>query len=142
MKALKITSDLLEIQKIRTFLRKSLKEVNITEEDVFFVELSLLEMCINVMSYAYPEDKGDISLKIWQEDEKIFFEIRDWGVPFNPRKSKVPNIHEIIKEGRKGGLGIFLSRTFMDGFNYRRENDQNVLVMFKKIGSVNDSGSV
>jgi anti-sigma regulatory factor (Ser/Thr protein kinase) len=30
-----------------------------------------------------------------------------------------------------GGLGIFLARKLMDGFLYRREDDQNVLVMYK-----------
>jgi len=142
MKELKITNELLEIQKIRAFLKENLKNTDLSAEEYFFVELSLLEMCINVMSYAYPEEKGDISLKIWQKEKKVFFEIRDWGVPFNPKKSRAPNIEEIIRDGKKGGLGIFLSRTFMDGFTYKRENGQNILTMYKKISDVKDSGSV
>jgi sigma-B regulation protein RsbU (phosphoserine phosphatase) len=72
-------------------------------------------------------------LKTWQDDEKIFFEIRDSGIPFDPRTLKKPDIKEIIRSERKGGFGVFLSRTFMDGFDYKRENNRNVLTIYKII---------
>ena len=133
MNTLKVTGDLAEVEKIRTFLRENLQLLNLSNDAYYLIELSLLEICINIARYAYPEDKGEISLKIWQQQGRLFFEIRDWGIPFNPRKSKKPNIEEIIMKGKKGGLGIFISRKLMDGFNYKRENKQNVLTMYKKI---------
>jgi len=133
MNTLKITGDLAEVKKIRTFLIENLQELNLSENAYYQIELSLLEICINIARYAYPEDKGEISLKIWQQQEKLYFEIRDWGIPFNPRKSKKPDIEEIIRKGKKGGLGIFISRNLMDGFDYKRENKQNVLTMYKRI---------
>ena len=133
MNTLKVTGDLAEVEKIRTFLRENLQLLNLSNDAYYLIELSLLEICINIARYAYPEDKGEISLKIWQQQGRLFFEIKDWGIPFNPRKSKKPNIEEIIMKGKKGGLGIFISRKLMDGFNYKRENKQNVLTMYKKI---------
>lgn len=133
MNTLKVTGDLAEVEKIRTFLRKNLQALNLSDRAYYLIELSLLEICINIVKYAYPEDKGEISLKIWQQQEKLFFEIRDWGIPFNPRKSKKPDIEEIIRKGKEGGLGIFISRKLMDGFDYKRENKQNVLTMYKRI---------
>lgn len=133
MNTLKVTGDLAEVEKIRTFLRENLQALNLSDKAYYLIELSLLEICINIVRYAYPEDKGEISLKIWQQQEKLFFEIRDWGIPFNPRKSKKPDIEEIIRKGKKGGLGIFISRKLMDGFDYKRENKQNVLTMYKRI---------
>jgi len=133
MNTLKVTGDLAEVEKIRTFLRENLQALNLSDKAYYLIELSLLEICINIVKYAYPEDKGEISLKIWQQQEKLFFEIRDWGIPFNPRKSRKPDIEEIIRKGKKGGLGIFISRNLMDGFDYKRENKQNVLTMYKRI---------
>jgi serine/threonine-protein kinase RsbW len=133
MNTLKITGGLAEAEKIRTFLRENLQALNLSDNAYYQIELSLLEICINIVRYAYPEDEGEISLKIWQQQEKLFFEIRDWGIPFNPRKSKKPDIEEIIRKGKKGGLGIFISRKLMDGFDYKRENEQNVLTMYKRI---------
>ncbi len=134
MKTLKITNELAELDKMRGFLKDSLKGLDISEKDYFKIELALLEICINIIRYAYPQQKGEISLKTWQDDGKVFIEIRDKGVPFDPRTLKKPDVKELIRSEKQGGLGIFLSRTFMDGFDYRREDDQNVLTIYKIIG--------
>jgi sigma-B regulation protein RsbU (phosphoserine phosphatase) len=132
-RTLKMENDLADLDKIRDFLKKNLSGLNISDKDYFKIELSLLEICINIIRYAYPLKQGEILLKTWQDDEKIFFEIRDSGIPFDPRTLKKPDIKEIIRSERKGGFGVFLSRTFMDGFDYKRENNQNVLTIYKII---------
>lgn len=132
-RTLKMENDLADLDKIRDFLKRNLSGLNISDKDYFKIELALLEICINIIRYAYPLKRGEILLKTWQDDEKIFFEIRDSGIPFDPKTLKKPDIKEIIKSERKGGFGVFLSRSFMDGFDYRRENDQNVLTIYKII---------
>jgi sigma-B regulation protein RsbU (phosphoserine phosphatase) len=132
-RTLKMENDLADLDKIRDFLKKNLSGLNISDKDYFKIELSLLEICINIIRYAYPLKQGEILLKTWQDDEKIFFEIRDSGIPFDPRTLKKPDIKEIIRSERKGGFGVFLSRTFMDGFDYKRENNKNVLTIYKII---------
>ncbi len=133
MKSLRVKSELKAVEKIRSFLREVLSSAALSEEAYYLIELSLLEMCINIVRYAYPQGKGDIRLKVWLSEGKVFFEIRDKGIPFDPRKVEPPDVENMATEGRAGGLGIFLSRTLMDGFDYRREGDENVLTMFKKI---------
>jgi len=86
--------------------------------------------------------REDIVLKIWEQEKKIYFEIRDWGIPFDPRDAKEPDIQEMINQGQTGGLGIFLSRQLMNGFEYRREDEQNVLVMHKTIQEIKALESV
>jgi anti-sigma regulatory factor (Ser/Thr protein kinase) len=137
-----VKSELIEIDKVRNFLEKTLKSLDLSEEAYYLIELSLLEMCINIVRYAYPEEKGDIFLKIWKQDKKIFFEIRDWGIPFDPRESPDPDIQEMVNQGQTGGLGIFLSRQLMNGFEYRREDDQNILIMHKSIEEIKASDSI
>jgi len=135
MKTLTIKSDPSELDKIRYFSMKCLAGLNISEKVHYMIELSLMEMCTNVIRYAYPQDKGDVFLKCWKDEGKIFFEIKDKGIPFDPNKMKTPDIKEIIKNEKTGGYGIFLSRKLMDGFDYKREKDQNILTMYKKIKS-------
>ncbi len=137
-----VKSELIEIEKVRNFLEKTLKSLNLSEEAYYSIELSLLEMCINIVRYAYPEEKGEIFLKIWNQDKKLFFEIRDWGIPFDPREAPDPDIQEMVNQGQTGGLGIFLSRQLMNGFEYRRENDQNILIMHKSIEEIKASDSI
>ena len=142
METLRVKSEWAEVEKIRSFLRRNLKGLNISDNEYYQIELSLLEICINIIMYAYPEEKGEISLNTWQQEGKIFFKIIDWGIPFDPRTVKKPDIMADIENKRKGGLGIFLSRKFMDGFDYKRENNQNILTMYKKIKEAETSESV
>jgi anti-sigma regulatory factor (Ser/Thr protein kinase) len=131
MKTLTVESELRELDKVRRFLRSSLVALDLNEEDVYKVELSLVEMCTNIMRYAYPGKKGDIVISSWHEGGKFYLEVRDNGIPFDPREVKKPTLEEMINREEMGGLGIFLARKLMDGFLYRREDDQNVLVMYK-----------
>jgi len=77
--------------------------------------------------------KDKIFLKAWRDKDKFFLEIRDNGIPFDPREAKKPDINEILETEQIGGFGILISRQFMDGFDYKREHNQNILIMFKKI---------
>lgn len=118
---------------MREFLKSCCQKIKISDKDYFKIELALLEVCVNIIRYAYPRGNGEIIVKAWQDKDKIYLEIRDQGVPFDPRELKPPDIDDLIKNKRKGGLGVFLSRTLMDGFDYKRENKQNVLTIYKDL---------
>ena len=133
MKTIKIKSHLAELDNIRSFLKSSIEGFDISDKDYFKIELSLLEVCVNIIRYAYPKNEGEILLKIWQQEDKIFIEIRDEGIPFDPTNLEKPDIHEVIQNEKKGGFGVFLSRELMDGFDYKRENNKNVLTVYKII---------
>jgi anti-sigma regulatory factor (Ser/Thr protein kinase) len=130
---LTISSDLAEMPRVRDFVAATLAGLGLTEKDIFRVDLSLVEICINIILYAYPREKGEISLTSWREPRRLFYEVRDSGIPFDPRTMRKPKLREILRTARKGGFGIFLSRKMMDGFDYRREDGQNVLTLSKKL---------
>jgi anti-sigma regulatory factor (Ser/Thr protein kinase) len=132
VKRLTVRNELSELDKIRNFLRGYLRGWDISEEDFFKIELALVEMCTNVIRYGYPEGRGDIRIKAWHEDERFYLEIRDGGVPFDPSRIRKPSLKDLATKERMGGLGIFLARKLMDGFAYRREDNQNILTMYKK----------
>ncbi len=132
MKTLQVKSELRELDRIRQFVRRALGGLELSEEDVYKVELSLVEMCTNIIRYAYPGARGEISVRTWHEDARLYLELRDSGIAFDPRTVKKPSMREMLSGERMGGLGIFLARRLMDGFDYRREDDQNILTMYKK----------
>ncbi len=138
MNTLTVQSELRELDKVRQFLKNCLDGLDLNEEDIYKVELSLVEMCTNIMRYAYPQAKGEIFVRAWYEKGNFFLEIRDSGVPFDPRQVKRPTLEEMINRDQMGGLGIFLARKLMDRFYYRREDDQNILTMSKKAAEKKD----
>lgn len=137
MEHLIIESKFSEIDKVRSFLDKNLSHLNLSEEEYFAIELSLLEICTNIVRYAYPEskDKDKIFLKSWRENNTFFLEIKDNGIPFDPTEAKKPDINKILETEQVGGFGILISRQFMDGFDYKRKNKQNILTISKKFSA-------
>jgi len=133
MKTLTVVSDLAELNKIRAFLKENLSSLSISENDYYTIELSMLEICVNIIRYAYPEDRGEIHLKVWEDKNKFYIEISDEGIPFDPREVEEPDLEKMIVDGQKGGFGIFLARKLMNGFDYRRKNDQNILTIYKTL---------
>lgn len=133
MNSLKVRNELREIDRVREFLRQNLGIFKLSEEEYFKVELALVEICTNVIRYAYPGTSGELTVCAWERDGKFFLEVRDRGVPFDPSNVKRPRLKEMISQNQKGGLGIFLARRMMDGFAYRRQDDENILTMFKRL---------
>jgi len=109
------------------------QDLSLAEEDVMRMELSLHEIFVNIAMYAYPAGEGEMSLRIWREGRTLHMEFRDRGIPFNPAEWPAPDLEEKIRRGTEGGLGIFLFRTLMDGFAYRREGGENILTIYKKV---------
>jgi len=136
---LRVKAGLQAMDRVRAFLRDSLRGIDLAEEDYFKIELSLHEITVNIILYAYPEEKGDFVLRTWFEGRKVYFEFRDTGISFDPRQAMPPDIQEKIRTGKRGGFGIYLFKTLMDGFEYKREPGQNVLVVFKTLPSAADS---
>ncbi|MBN1271034.1 MAG: ATP-binding protein [Candidatus Aminicenantes bacterium] len=133
MKQLTVSSDMAELDKIRAFLKETLKKLTISEDTYFQIELALHEICVNIIRYAYPKEKGDIIIRVWTNKKKVFLEVKDSGFPFDPHTAEKPQVERMIKENLKGGMGIHLSRQLMDEFTYKRDGNHNVLLMVKHL---------
>jgi serine/threonine-protein kinase RsbW len=130
---MRIKADLRAPEKLRDFVKGILDRTPLGEEDRFKVELSLHEICINIVLHAYPGRKGRLVVRSWAEGGRITFEFMDEGIAFDPGAAAPPDLGEKLRSGRRGGYGIFLYRTLMDGFEYRREGGKNILVVFKRV---------
>ncbi len=97
--------------------------------------IALDEIFTNISSYGYPVGGG--SVRVWvelDEEEKVLtITFADTGTPYNPLETKEPDTTLPLDERPIGGLGIFMVRKMMDSVNYRRENEQNILVLEKKL---------
>jgi anti-sigma regulatory factor (Ser/Thr protein kinase) len=134
-KELRVRADLAEIGRLRAFLRAGLQGLGVGDEMAMKLELSLHEIFVNIAMYAYPGGKGEMSLRIWSEDGTLHMEFRDTGIPFDPVAREATDIEARVRRGARGGYGIFLFKTLMDGYTYRRDGDENVLDVYKKLST-------
>ena len=101
----------------------------------FKLRLSIEEAVENVVRYAYEGGIGwlEAGTSLDKDTLVLTVELRDAGVPFNPRNREDPDITLSAEEREVGGLGIFLCKQMMDNLNYRYEDGNNILTMTKKI---------
>ena len=132
MARLSLPAVLASVDRVRAFLQESLASLEPREDDFFKIELAVVELCVNISRYAYPNGPGEMAVEIETNDRTATVTITDDGIPFDPRSVPKPDVSWILATGRTGGLGIYLARTLTDRFDYRREDGRNVLTLAKK----------
>jgi len=132
MARLSLPAVLASVDRVRSFLQESLAPLEPREDDFFKIELAVVELCVNISRYAYPNGAGEMAIEIETDDRTATVMITDEGIPFDPRSVPKPDVSWILATGRTGGLGIYLARTLTDRFDYKREDGRNVLTLAKK----------
>lgn len=97
----------------------------------FLISLTIEEIVTNTIKYGGPWKEGDrVSLELQLEPDRVSCCITDSGREFNPAKVPVesPALKHLKRE--KGGLGILLVRTLLDGMSYEREQGCNRLTVW------------
>ena len=134
---LTIPADDKQLEKVLDFIHQQLPTD--CETDLMYkIDLAAEEIFVNIAHYAYKEklpadETGSVSLTCIYENELLTMIFRDKGVPFNPLDRDDPDITLSAEDRKIGGLGIFLTKKYMDSVEYKYENDENILILKKTI---------
>lgn len=129
-----ITNETKNLSLVRQAVGEVLEHTPFSREDRNKIILAVDEAVANVVEHAYERTTGDIFLSFEVDAERLEIVIRDNGRKFQPEVQNLPtpNIHDHIKKGLKGGLGMFLMRKIMDEVRYSLDSTYvNELVMVK-----------
>lgn len=131
---IQIKNDLEEMSRLRDMVIQFSEENSLSEEIVFALDLCLEELVTNIIKYAYDERGGHaIQITLLQEKDLLVLEIRDEGRLFDPTQIPEPDLDAPLEERRIGGLGIHLVRSYVTSMEYRREGNQNITILKKRI---------
>lgn len=97
------------------------------------LDVAVEEMYINVASYAYAPDVGNVTIQVDFADGNVSITFIDSGVPFNPLDKPDPDVTLSAAERQIGGLGIYMVKKSMDDFSYLYKDGQNISTVKKKI---------
>ena len=97
------------------------------------ISVSVEEMFVNIVHYAYPDGPGKASARfeILDNPRRIKITFKDRGIPYDPLAKEDPDITASANDRLIGGLGIFMTKKFMDEVSYAYEDGQNVFSMTK-----------
>jgi phosphoserine phosphatase RsbU/P len=97
------------------------------------LNLALEEILTNIISYGYTDgQEHEIRVRLSVRPGEVKAEVEDDGQSFNPLAAPEPHTAKALEERTIGGLGIHLVRTLMDGLEYKRQADRNILIIKKK----------
>ena len=112
-----------------------LEEISCPMKVQMQIDVAVDELFSNISSYAYSPDKGNATIRLDynEADRMISVTFTDQGIPFNPLEKKDPDTSLSAAEREVGGLGIFLVKKTMDGMEYKRDGNTNILTIHKKM---------
>jgi serine/threonine-protein kinase RsbW len=132
-KTLVLSATLENLEFFLAHVRSSAAAWGMEAELLYPIELSLEEVLVNVISYAYPkEEKGNIDVNCsWDSQQGLTIQVVDYGAAFDPLEKPDPDTNLSLDERGIGGLGIFLTKKMMDTVTYERSRGKNILTMTK-----------
>ena len=134
IKELKIKASDESMQAVNNFIHSMLPE-NCDEMILNQIDLAVEEIFVNIAHYSGSEE-AEISCgyHIGGDGSGLLTIIfKDKGKPFNPLAKPDPDLTLSAEERKIGGLGIFLTKKFMDSVEYEFVDKKNCLTIKKKI---------
>ena len=134
---LTVPADDKQLERILDFIHQQLPPD--CETDLLYkIDVAAEEIFVNIAHYAYkdklPEGQtGTVWLSCTMEDDTLTMIFKDTGIPFNPLARPDPDITLSAQDRSIGGLGIYLTKKYMNSMDYRYENGENILTMKKTI---------
>jgi len=128
-------SEIQEIPAIRKNLSDLQSEWAIPDSEMRQIVVMIEEIFSNILRYAYKDtQEHQVHISLEKNGEDILIQIRDDGIPFNPLEHHPgPVLDPAMSEDN--GMGLTLIKTFSSSISYRRENQNNHLLITKKIKS-------
>lgn len=118
------------LEDVRRFVEAHAAEANLPEDSVEKFKIAVDEACTNVIKHAYGGDEHHrVDLAIIVEADQFTVRIRDNGRPFNRSNYEEPNLLELTKRRRGGGLGVHIMRRLMDHVEYRTRGSINEVLL-------------
>lgn len=97
------------------------------------INVAIDELFSNVVHYSGSSNMTLI-LEVKEDVFTATLTFIDNGVEYDPLAKADPDVTLSADDREIGGLGIFLVKKTMDGMEYKRDGEKNVLKVTKKLG--------
>ena len=120
------------LEAVQDFIRE---QIGLSCEDVktlMQIDLAVEEIFVNIAHYAYT-DGGNVRINcdVVGNPPTLTIIFADCGRQFDPLAKPDPDVTAAIEDRGIGGLGIFLTKKYMDKVEYAYRNGENVLTLVK-----------
>lgn len=127
----------------RRFVETYARAADLADDTVEHFKIAVDEACTNVIKHSYKGDNTrQIDIACIVDPESFTVRIRDEGQSFQPDLYKEPDIFDLAKRRRGGGLGVHMMRRLMDRVEYRKRGKVNEVNLTKYRSGALQNGDV
>jgi serine/threonine-protein kinase RsbW len=135
-KTMKLYCDTGRLVELRDFLQGILSDTTMSEVEQHQVILAVEEVAANLIIHSHDCNPAEfIEINVNRNKKLLKIEIIDSGERFNILEYQEPDITEVIKSKRKGGLGIILVKRIMDKIEFESFQNKNICRLYKILKS-------
>jgi len=117
---------------LRNFISRIAARYRFSKSDINALVISVDEACTNIIKHGYRDlPAGSIMVNVKVKNDRLVVELIDYGISFDPNQVSDPNLAQYIQNGKKGGLGIFIMKKFLDEIQYVTCGTANILRLVK-----------
>lgn len=132
-----IPSDPIYLQPLDEFLEESLRRMNMPENDIADVAISVTELVNNAIVHGNRNNSAKmVEVNINYKKDEVEISITDEGSGFDPDSIPDPLSDENVM--KETGRGIFIVRSLMDRFEMSPGKSGNRIRIFKKFTPVEE----
>lgn len=123
------------LSEVQCFVEDRLASVNCSPKIMMQINIAVEEIFVNIANYAYAPKEGKATVRIEVGGDPLTVSITfiDGGKPYDPLAKTDPDVTLAAEERNIGGLGIFITKKYMDDVVYEYRNGKNVLTLKKTV---------
>ena len=120
---------------VQAFVEERLDAAECSMKAKMQISVAVEEIFVNIASYAYAPVQGKAAVRVEVSEHPVTVSITfmDHGTPYDPLAKEDPDVTLSAEERDVGGLGIFMTKKFMDDVSYEYKNGQNILTLKKNL---------
>ncbi|NLR92933.1 MULTISPECIES: ATP-binding protein [Flammeovirga] len=132
----KVNCETTNLHEIREFLLSALDNYSVPLSQRDMIVVAVDEVCANRMIHSNscdPTKEIEVSVSTQDNEKEVVIEIKDDGEAFDIKAYQSPAITDVIKEHRKGGMGLRLVKNIMDAVQVVQVGKHQVCRLVKQL---------
>jgi len=125
---LTVAAQLDQLDRVLAFVDRCLDKNLCQSKEREQIRIVLDELFSNIVQYS-----GSKRVRITCQTDKtgVSLSLRDKGIPYDPFSVPEPDITLAAEERQSGGLGVLIVKQLMDEVDYRFEEGENIVTIYK-----------
>ncbi len=130
-----VTGIIDNVRAICDFVVDFVHSVKLGEDVAFQAQLSIEEICTNIVEHGYKHQDTDKTIEIIcvYSNHLLIIRVIDEAPLFNPLDLEDPDPDTPLWEREGGGWGVYFVKQYMTSIDYEVIDGQNSIVLKKKI---------